>query len=145
MYWCSTSSANSLKLPRNWKFYEVLEFGSFHPKNQSFHMTLCGAPQKETSLIINIVSTTFWVDKTGEAYLETTINWQWATAASTKSAESSAKPEDKQRECGSASNLWTSTSSTEICLIALDLFVYYNNIIILFKKLIQNFKIICSV
>lgn len=29
------------------------------------------------------------------AYLETTINWQWATAASTKSAASSAKPKVK--------------------------------------------------
>ena len=56
---------------------------------------------------------TFWVDKTAEVYLETTINWQWATATSVKSAENSAKPEDKQRECGSTSKLWTSTISTE--------------------------------
>lgn len=30
-----------------------------------------------------------WVE---EAYLETTINWQWATASSAKSADNSAKP-----------------------------------------------------
>lgn len=33
-----------------------------------------------------------WKNGGGKTYFDTTINWQWATAASTKSADSSEKP-----------------------------------------------------
>lgn len=45
-----------------------------------------------TITITNLINTTKRRINSVETYLETTINWQWAIAASTKSAESSWKP-----------------------------------------------------